>query len=338
MGTVFGGLMARAFWTLGIPLNPLSPSQTSLAMARSRCSAREIKRFRETPVHAAVEGFLRAAAETHGPAEGPEPAVDVVVDTPAKIHRSKGVRCLCSTLNPPAGSLAEVGGCEAVCSLTPAQHFVVRARDLDPVGCCLLAMELCGTYLLRPDLPAGFATLPEPLVSVVDLAHQTVRNRGMPGARRALEALTHTCDGSASPMETAVVLLLVLPPELGGHGLPLPRLNEEVPISSASSRLLGGTRTVRPDILWPDAGLDLEYDSRSFHTQHDADRDRARRSALQTAGIEPLSLTTQIVGNAAAFDEVARLVARRLSMAAETPDPQAQAQLRQRLLGTHPVW
>ena len=222
MGTVFGGLMARAFWTLGIPLNPLSPSQTSLAMARSRCSAREIKRFRETPVHAAVEGFLRAAAETHGPAEGPEPAVDVVVDTPAKIHRSKGVRCLCSTLNPPAGSLAEVGGCEAVCSLTPAQHFVVRARDLDPVGCCLLAMELCGTYLLRPDLPAGFATLPEPLVSVVDLAHQTGRNRGMPGARRALEALTHTCDGSASPMETAVVLLLVLPPELGGHGLPLP--------------------------------------------------------------------------------------------------------------------
>lgn len=335
MSTVFGGLMARALWTSGYPLKPLARPQTKLAMAQSRCSAKEIKGFRASAAHSAVEDYL-AALEDRRPDHAPP--LDVLVNDAAKVHRLQGVRCICTRLEAAAGSLLEVAGCDDVFVLTPAQHYVVRARDLDFVGCCLLAMELCGSYLLRPDLPQGFQTLQKPLASAPALARQLGRNRGMPRTAQALKALLHTCDGSASPMESAIVLLLVLPPSAGGYGLPLPQLNPKVGISSAASRLLDGVRSVRPDILWPDAKVGLEYDSRSFHTQHNADHDRARRTALQTAGIEPISITPQLVEDVEAFDEVAHLVGKRLGASVKEPNPRDRATLRQRLLGTHPIW
>lgn len=335
MSTVLGGLMARALWTCGVSLEPLNRSRTELAMAQSHCSAKEIKEFRASPAYHCAKDFLLAAQNESA---GAAPALHVIVDDAAKVHRLKGIRCICTRLKPAAGGLLKVTGCDGVFVLTPAQHYVVRARDLDFVGCCLLAMELCGSYLLRPDLPQGFQTMPKPLSSTPALARQIGRNRGMPGTAQALRALFHACDGSASPMESALVLLLVLPASVGGYGLPLPQLNPKVDITTASSRLLDGVRSVRPDVLWPDAKVGLEYDSRSFHTQNNADHDRARRTALQTAGIEPISITPQLVSDVEAFDEVAHLVGERLGASVKEPNPRDREILRQRLLGSHPIW
>ena len=123
---------------------------------------------------------------------------------------------------------------------------------------------------------------------------------GCRGWRKACRALSHVQAGSASPMETALTMMLCLPVARGGFGLPLPELNEAI-------------GPLRCGLYWPAARLALEYDSNAYHTgarriAHDAQR----RAELARLGVEVVTVThTQVI----ATDElakVARIVAGRL--------------------------
>ncbi len=151
-----------------------------------------------------------------------------------------------------------------------------------------------------------------PLVSIGRLRRYAELARGFYGRDRALRALKYVVPGSASPMETALVMLLCLPCSLGGYGLPLPVMNYHVGQNMPRDSIAGKEYYVC-DLYWPDVGLDVEYDSDLCHTGPDriAD-DSARRGALKELGIDVITVTWQQIRSLRSMDALARLIARLL--------------------------
>ena len=220
---------------------------------------------------------------------------------------------LCRTLLPER-SFLRLGN--KVYVPTPELTFLLMAHYLELHQLIVLGMELCGFYRL-----VGAATQ-SPLTSNRTLYGQTPlttphriaslldRASGVTGLPLAKRALSYLATGSASPMETALYLLLCLPRKLGGYGLPHPQLNARRQVTPrAGSFTL--SKTLVPDLLWPDARLDLEYDSEEFHASEDALQRGARRAlALRAMGVEVVSVTKEVVYDETAFDALARMVAR----------------------------
>lgn len=146
-------------------------------------------------------------------------------------------------------------------------------------------MEICGTYARSPHPEGGFHKRP-----ACDFAH----NHGC-GARRARQALGRVMAGSRSPMETVVTLLLTLPQELSGCGLPQLRLNLRVEIPPDLQVALG-----KPYLVvcpcWPSLLLIVEYDSCDHHSgAHEVDGDDARNEGLRNVGWMVRSVTSGIL-------------------------------------------
>jgi very-short-patch-repair endonuclease len=97
--------------------------------------------------------------------------------------------------------------------------------------------------------------------------------KGVPQARRAVEFVELDVE---SPMETRLRMLLVL------GGLPRPRV--QVELRDAAGRFLA-----RPDLLYPQARLAIEYDGSNHRSRLVADNRRQNR--LQRAGYRLLRYT-----------------------------------------------
>ena len=175
------------------------------------------------------------------------------------------IRVLGSTL--PAWSLMRVG--KTVFVPTPELTFLLLAKHLSQRELIAVGMELCGHYRLQR------ASTLAPLRSRRTLYNQRTltspnaikrlldRVKGIPGVRAARRALKYVEPNSASPMETALYMLLCLPRSLGGYGLPRPVLNARRPVTREAKSFTFWDNLV-PDLYWPNAHLDLEYDSESL--------------------------------------------------------------------------
>ena len=162
-----------------------------------------------------------------------------------------------------------------------------------------IATEICGTYARSPRSPEGFFRR-APLDTACDLRAYFDATRGY-GAGRVREALPYVVDGSRSPMETVLVLALVLPVELGGCGLPLPTLNQRIEIPP-ELRLALGKPYVTVDICWPGTRTILEYDSYRWHTVPRAlDSDASRSEGLRDLGWMVRSVTDGLLEDDAAL-------------------------------------
>lgn len=156
-------------------------------------------------------------------------------------------------------------------------HYASHADLADAIA---LAFELCGTYRLG----------------------------GLLGFEKADRAL----DGSASPMETALAMLLSLPGTLGGYGLPSPRLNARIDVSSKNG-LNQSKRYYVADLYWPEARFAVEYDSDRWHVGPERiGQDAARRNALLFQGVNVVTVCSQQIMSESKMDDVARIAARAL--------------------------
>ena len=143
-------------------------------------------------------------------------------------------------------------------------------------------------------------------------------NEGARGRRAAEVALSYVADGAASPMESAVYLLLVLPYKRGGYRLPRPLLNYEIKLDDKARKLFGG-RSCWGDLCWPDSHLDLEYLGRPSHEgANNMLSDRRRTLAIEEAGYEVIEITKEQVFDLVAFDIVARRIAAKLGKRLDT--------------------
>ena len=81
--------------------------------------------------------------------------------------------------------------------------------------------------------------------------------------RKAKTAIRYVCDGSASPMETCLALLLGLPARYGGYGLGMPEMNAKVLIPAR----LGKRTTYRKyhcDLYWSEQNVAIAHSAASL--------------------------------------------------------------------------
>lgn len=206
------------------------------------------------------------------------------------------LRCHVSSGRFPHGSFIQAEPGLAVSS--PELCFVQMASELSLVELMMLGYELCGNYRLnKTSEPEGGFHKGRALTSVAALDSFVEKARGLKGRTNARKALRFITDGSASPMESALTLLLCLPYRLGGYGLPMPQLNYPIEVGTAT-RSMPGKQIYHADLFWLDEQVDVEYDSDAHHlTPEQHAHDGMRRNALQASGIVVLSATRKQIMN-----------------------------------------
>ena len=190
-----------------------------------------------------------------------------------------------------------------------------------------IAMEFSGTYRLSTPVTATAYDQPR-LMSIASARAFLDASSERNDAPRAKRALDFASDGSASPMETALFLMLTLPEEMGGYGLLKPVINKAVPVQLNGENLT-------PDLLWEENSLVIEYDSAEFHSEQGRDKtdqDIMRANALRAAGYQVLEATPGIVCDYVRMDLLASQIAQLLNRSIPDPDLVLKG-LRRRLHG-----
>lgn len=200
---------------------------------------------------------------------------------------------------------------------TPEMAFCEMASVLSLERLIALGFELCGTY--RRASTFGLARYDAiPLTSPGALASFIEKSPQFKGVKKALRALPCILAGSASPRESELAMLLCLPYSLGDYGLPHPTMNAEMPLSKNVAAT--GRSSLRCDLYWPAARLDVEYDSAEFHS---AERllanDSMRRIALESMDVTSVNSTAEHLRRASLFDEAAQGIARILGKRVRLP-------------------
>lgn len=242
----------------------------------------------------------------------------------------------------------------AVCHTAPVRmlpRFILEAPGgllVEGPGLCLLheaaliplprlielGYEFCGGYRLYPDDPKGFVEC-APIATPLKLVRFAEAIGHARGSKSLARALAYMRAGSRSPMETVIVLLLCLPPRLGGYGLPMPQLNYRVSVGR-NGRRASASKYYVCDAFWPDAWLDVEYDSDLAHTgssriAHDA----KRRNGLASLGVTVITVTRQQTFDCDEMDRIAHAVAKKLGWRLRMRGGEwvkARAELRRQLL------
>ncbi|NLZ70541.1 MAG: DUF559 domain-containing protein [Clostridiaceae bacterium] len=200
-------------------------------------------------------------------------------------RRKKGYRIHCCTLDVPAKYLRhdERAGIHVV---APAFAYLQVVSDLDKHERILLGKLLCA-------YPDGLYS--EPLVTVKELLVCAEEMKWHRGRKKALNALKYAKDGSNSPREALIHMLLSLPHALGGANLQDLVMNYEIRV--APGLLAPGESGIYyADYALPEEKILIEFDSRTYHSSREArEADERRARILQLNGYDVYSLTTEQV-------------------------------------------
>ena len=300
----------------------------------SRTLADEGFPFQDTEVNMRLELWQLGDV---GPFTQEKPLELAVFD---RVHRTRGkkyrTRELPQTL--PADALVRVN---------PNLYFVCpelivsqMAPSLSVIQLTKLIMELCGRYSLSPvgNQRNNAKYQLEPVTSLERIKRYSNLTKVRGGAKTLRQALNYAMEGSASPSETILALMMSLPQELGGYGFMKPTLNATLMVPDEHIGRVGGLK-YSLDAFWQDAYTDLEYESVEFHLDPlaaaslvaakdgnrdsdssaemrrreyiaKADADRRRLRDLQYLGIRVIPVTSFDLSNVRRFDQVAYALAR----------------------------
>ena len=200
-----------------------------------------------------------------------------------------------------------VGVCSAPFACVQAAPSAKNKIDL-----LELAYELCGTYRTRRTSTAPAYQVP-PLMTMRSLRSFVSLNPSIAGARIVARVLPYLA-------ETKQALVLGLPTSYGGYGLGIPRMNYEVK-AIAGARTTSGRSSFRCDLCWPDAKLDVEYQSREMHEGEESRiRDSRRTNALMAMGWTVVGVTNDELDSLAATDAIADTIRRLLGKRVQVRD------------------
>ena len=265
---------------------------------------RDIRSLRGCPTtDREVKDFHLSEAEF-----GPFP-VDVMVPPNAPRPRSI-LRYHIQKAPLPAHSLYPLR--DGILLASPGLCYVQMCKSLSFADALALGMELCGTFALRPDEPFwDEAKRNYQLLSAVSLKRKVNAWKDVHGLQMARKAAAHLADGSASPMESAVYLLLCLPQQYGGYHLEAPELNAQIELAREDQNLLRQL-TVKPDLLWRKRKHIVEYDGEYHEDPAQLAKDARRKLVLESMGYTVQTVRRQSVYDPVAFDKFAQTLAKRL--------------------------
>lgn len=281
------------------------------ARARCRDSKRNPSWRRDEPLPPGCKITERELRELGDMTELGELAfpLHVVVPTEAARSRCGKAACHVSSGSFPRGSFVRIA--QNVLASSPELCFVQMASELSLPALTRLGFELCGTYGIATVGKVDYRFDP-PFTTPARLARFLDRAGSMPGTVKARKALGLLVAGSASPMETTVIMLLCLPLRMGGYGLPRPLMNHDVH-PKERSLFAADDKCYYCDLIWPDASISLEYDGRKHHgTINKMADDAIRRNNLLDRGIPVVTVTTRTVRNLIELDRIARTLSKRL--------------------------
>ena len=192
---------------------------------------------------------------------------------------------------------------------SPEFAFLQMASILDLPHLVKLGDELCSSYRGDDYDVRGFMQV-KPRTSVASLARYIDKMAGCKGAKAARYALRFVVGNAASPMETALVMLLCLPKRYGGYGLPLPEMNGVIDLNERAADMVG-KRYFRCDLLWARFRVAIEYDSDMFHTgKEKIANDSVRRNVLGFMGINVITVTRSQLYSASGMQSIAEQLAK----------------------------
>lgn len=183
---------------------------------------------------------------------------------------------------------------ESLYVTSPALTYVQSCLTQRMLPNIELGLEWCGSYALSAPccLRAGRA---KNILCADEIRDYIDSLRHLKGIAAAREAATWLVDGLASPREAEVYLLLVLPQDHGGFGLPQPLVNAVIPLRGTSAEGLTSDSFYVADLMYliGKSGVIVEYDGKDDHERNPDDvlRDKERRSVLAAMGYTVIVIT-----------------------------------------------
>ena len=239
---------------------------------------------------------------------GPRP-IDVLVPPNARRIDATRLKHHVQTADLPPHSLCPVyGGIHVVspelCLLQMcATHSMSEAFEI--------GMELCGTYALRPSAIEDKADRGYSLVDAARFKRHVETWKGLRGLAAARDVANYLTNGSASPMETKLYLLLCLPQKYGGYNFACPELNPPLDVPFSAREAFRQDK-VKPDMLWRKAGVVVEYDGSYHDDERQMARDALRKSIFESMGYTVFTFKRWHVYNPLVFAEMVKALAKRL--------------------------
>lgn len=271
--------------------------------------------------------------------------------TPMKTSRNRGdpVYPHLASAQPTTGSLLKVSkNVYVVCPELAILQVAPMLKDVHLVAA--LITELCGNYVLLPSgliscdryvrqgrapfegtrlLGDGYVDCVS--VTSVDAIRKCLRKHPhAPGSVLVAKALEASNDGSASPLETYQGVELQLKRTQGGRGAGIARRNAEVSFNDVERDLAGGNRKkARADLLFTAKSgkrIDVEPGGVFGHAgKAQMDADQRRRQALEHAGMEVITLTSDQYRDIQSWDAICRRIVNHLGKRHHPPTDRIRA-------------
>lgn len=263
------------------------------------------------------------------------------VFVPTKNDRRPSKLVACRTPPRVHGGIDVVSIDECCTCLSPGMAYTLLCNGRTLAERALMGLELCGSYLMAPESYPKIATRYgfAQLTTAAELASAANRFADPVVSVDARMALRYVLDGSASPMESALVLLLCLPIDEGGYGLPLPELNADLPIVA----YLGQYRedaTRYGDLVYRDAKLVVEYQSDLYHEGDSSkEDDEDRRDDIEADGYTVMFITPRRMADFERFEGIVQRIAHHLGISAsKLPLGPSESKLRLRKMLLPASW
>ena len=238
---------------------------------------------------------------------GPDP-IDVLVP-PGATRIGGRLRCHVQKAKLPPRSLYPLyGGIHVV---SPELCLVQACKNHPFLEALIIGMEFCGTYALRPHEIEGAAPRDYSLVDAAAFSRHVMSWQNLDGIKAARRISPFLVNGSASPMETMLYLLLCLPPRYGGYNLKAPEFNPELDVPLDLQMSFKWSK-VKPDLLWRDESIVVEYDGAYHDDERQASRDMTREILLKAMGYTVHRVKKHQVYNPEVFDAFAQMLAKAL--------------------------
>ena len=202
-----------------------------------------------------------------------------------------------------------------LCVVSPEVLFLQMAACFSIVELIRLGYELCGSYSLpmsQPNYsgtPRGFVPR-KALTSVARLNNFVALHASNRSVKSARAALRYVADGSATPKQTELCMLMVLPRKMGGYGLSAPSCNCAGAMQEDPAACLSG-KARSFGLCWPDAGIALHY---GLEGGTEAGRPRRGcRSCVAPgySGVKVLAVSNGDIRHSEKLDGIADAVARK---------------------------